>query len=90
VLAEAEPEQERRVRPQLQEVALVVVSVLEWVVVERFRHDRAHPVAGDVGGQGRDVGAHLGVGGTEIGEVGIAERVALDAVRMAPTECVVV
>ncbi len=73
MLAEAESEQETGARAEVEEVALVVIAVLERVVVEGFGHDRLHPVARDVGAQGPHVRPHLRVGRAQLREAGIAE-----------------
>ena len=69
VLAEAEAEQVAGALAELDEVALVVVAVLEPVVVQRLGEDRRHLVARDVGDERAHVGAHVRVGRAEVGRV---------------------
>ena len=82
VLAEAEPEEEPRAVAELDEVALVVVAVLEPVVVQRLGEDRGHLVAADIRDERAHVGADVRVCGAEVGRVAVAERVLGVAVRV--------
>ncbi len=75
VLAEAETEQVPGTCSELDEVALVVVAVLEPVEVQRLGEDRLDLVARDVGYEGPDVRADIGARRAEVGGVAIAERV---------------
>ncbi len=80
MLAEAEAEQVAGLRPELDQVPLVLVSVLHRVVVERLGEDRPDVVAADVGDERTRVGADVGVRRAEVGRVPVAERVDGDAV----------
>ena len=75
--AEAQPEQEARRRAEWEEVALVMEAVLEGVVVEGLRDDRANPARADVGAERPDVRTHGRVRRAELREHRVAERVAL-------------
>ena len=55
----------------------MVVAVLERVVVERLRDDAAHTARGDVARQRTDVGDDVRIRGAELGQLRVAERVAL-------------
>ncbi len=82
MLAEAEAEQVAGTRAELDEVALVVVAVLEPVIVERLGQDGRHLVAGDVRDERAHIRAHVRVCRAQVGRVEIAERVAGGAVRV--------
>ena len=80
VLAEAEAEQVARLRPELDQVPLVLVAVLGRVVVERLGEDRPDVVAAHVGHERARVRAHVGMRRAEVGRVAVAEGVDGDAV----------
>jgi len=89
-IAKTEPEQEAAQRSELDEVALVVVSVNQAMVVERFRDYCGNSFGGDVAGKRTDVCTHVGICGAEIGEEGVTEHVLASAFRVGFSERVVV
>jgi hypothetical protein len=89
MVAEAEPEQKAGEGVERDEIALVVVAVLEHVVVERFRDDRGDVVPRDVGDEGSCIGAGVRVCRAEVGRIGVAEGVAGHAVlKLVQPVCV--
>ena len=75
VLAEAQPEQEARTLAEPDEVALVVIAVLEPVIVQRLGEDGRHLVPGDVGDERAHVRPHVRVRGAQVGRIRVAEGV---------------
>jgi hypothetical protein len=89
-VAKAEPEQEAAQRSELNEVALVVETVNEAMVVKRFRDYRSNSFGGHVASKCTDVRPHVWIGGTEIGEECVAESVLASAFGVGFSERVVV
>src|SRR5260370_19052825 len=90
VLTEAEPEEVATERPELDEVALVVESMLEPMEVQRLRNHRAHALGRGGGGKRRSVRADLGVVRAEVRQVCVAESIAARTLWMRLAERVVV
>ncbi len=89
-IAKTQPKQEAAQRSELDEVALVVESVSQAMVVEGFRDYCRNSLGGNVTGKRTDICTHVGICGAEIGEEGVAEHVLASAFRVGFSERVVV
>jgi hypothetical protein len=75
VFTEAAPEQKSGDGVERDEIALVVVAVLETVIVEGFGKDRLHLITRDIGGDSPHVGPGIRIRRAELALVEIAERI---------------
>jgi len=81
--AEAQAEQQPSRAAELHEVALVVRSMFEAVVVQRLGQYGGHASPRDVPRQRERIGANVRIGRAELGQAGIAEARLLGKARVA-------
>ena len=79
---ETQTEQVVSDRPDLLEVAFVMVAVLKPMEMERLGEDCRDVVACDVRRERPRIAPHLRVGWTQVSEVGVPERVLCGAARV--------